>query len=694
MQSIPSRLPYLPGLDGLRALAVLAVLVYHTQPAWLPGGFLGVEVFFVISGYLITAMLLHEWRQHRRIDLARFWLQRARRLLPALITLLTVTLLFTIIVLPGEVAGLSGDTIAALLYVSNWYLIFAQQSYFEAIGRPSLLQHLWSLAVEEQFYVLWPLLLTAALRRWQRQHVMLAVAAGALLSTLWMALLYQPGVDPSRVYYGTDTRAAGLLIGVLLAFVLIPERLLRAVRPAIVQQRDAFGVLALVVLLFWLFWWDAFDPLLYQGGFALVATTTMITIGLLGQPLSWVGRVVLGWSPLRWVGLRSYSIYLWHWPVFMVTRPWVDIPMDGIPLLVLRFGITLALADLSYRFIETPFRNGSMERSWQQLWALRQLPSWSILWPWAAVAGVLCSLALSLGMALAFARPPDVPSYLAVDTVRIEAATPIATAEIRSQPVVTATLSTFVTETDVLVTSPLDVATAIRSEPDPLATGTDVEPTRSITPTVIASPTISVTENVPEYPFASPTLAAPPTPEPFPPTAEPLSPTLAIEPVAEEAPPPPALHVTAVGDSVMLTSAEQMQGTIANLDLDAAVSRQMDPTIDTLRWRRDAGLLGDVVVVQVGNNGPITVEQFDAMMQVLAGVPRVLVVNVKVPLPWEGHNNAILQEGVPRYANAVLVDWYNASVYRPEWFWDDGVHPRPEGAQVYADLIAGQLVGP
>src|ERR687894_321911 len=150
------RLPYSPGLDGLRAFAVIAVLLYHADLAWIPGGFLGVEVFFVISGYLITALLLAEWHQRGRIDLKTFWLRRARRLLPALYVLLVVTLAFAVVFLPGEVAGLRGDVLAAFGYVTNWYLIFGQESYFEAVGRPSLLQHLWSLAVEEQFYLIWP----------------------------------------------------------------------------------------------------------------------------------------------------------------------------------------------------------------------------------------------------------------------------------------------------------------------------------------------------------------------------------------------------------------------------------------------------------------------------------------------------------------------------------------------------------
>lgn len=218
------QLPYMPGLDGLRALAVVAVLLYHADLGWFRGGFLGVDVFFVISGYLITALLLAEWDGHARIDCVGFWLRRARRLLPALLLLLASTLLFAVVFLPDEVAGLRGDALAALLYATNWYFVFEQRSYFETFGRPSLLLHLWSLAVEEQFYILWPLLFALGMRVLGRRRFLPVVLAGAAASALAMALLYQPDSDTSRIYYGTDTRVAGLLVGAALAFVWLPGR--------------------------------------------------------------------------------------------------------------------------------------------------------------------------------------------------------------------------------------------------------------------------------------------------------------------------------------------------------------------------------------------------------------------------------------------------------------------------------------
>src|SRR5215211_896558 len=391
MSGVPEvRLPYRPGLDGLRALAVIAVLLYHADLTWIPGGFLGVEVFFVISGYLITALLLAEWRQRGRIDLKTFWLRRARRLLPALYVLLVVSLAFAVVFLPGEVAGLRGDVIAAFGYVTNWYLIFGQESYFEAVGRPSLLQHLWSLAVEEQFYLIWPPILALGLcigaTRLRRRRMLGVAIFGAVASAMAMALLYTPGADPSRIYYGTDTRATGLLCGAALAFLWSPGDKYRPSEARHYRLElggrgrfrrrwgwtaplllDIVGFAALGALVWFFIHLGEFTPILYEGGFALVALATVATIMAVVHPYSLIGARVLGSAPLRWIGVRSYGIYLWHWPVFMVTRPDLDVPFDGLPLLALRLSVTVVLADLSYRFVETPIRRGALGRAWKTL---------------------------------------------------------------------------------------------------------------------------------------------------------------------------------------------------------------------------------------------------------------------------------------------------------------------------------------
>ncbi|HEX8941439.1 MAG TPA: acyltransferase, partial [Candidatus Limnocylindrales bacterium] len=365
-----ARLGRLSGLDGLRAVAVAAVLLYHADVGLLPGGFLGVDLFFVISGFLITVLLLVEWQATGRLDLPAFWLRRARRLLPALYALLLGVLAFAVLVLPGEVARLRGDAAAALGYITNWYLVVGQQSYFDAIGRPSPLRHLWSLAVEEQFYVGWPILL-AGLLALRRPRLAFAATVGlAALSGAWMAVLFVPDADPSRAYYGTDTRLAGLLIGAALAFLWSCRREDGGQegdgRPPWDRRSaalDGLGLVALAVVVAAFALADDAAPLLYRGGFSAFAVAGAVLIATVTRPASRLGRL-LGVRPLRWLGERSYAIYLWHWPVFVLTRPGLDVPLDPLADLVPRLALTLVLADVSYRLVERPIRGGALGRAW------------------------------------------------------------------------------------------------------------------------------------------------------------------------------------------------------------------------------------------------------------------------------------------------------------------------------------------
>jgi peptidoglycan/LPS O-acetylase OafA/YrhL len=654
------RLPYSPGLDGLRALAVIAVLLYHADLAWIPGGFLGVEVFFVISGYLITALLLAEWRQRGRIDLKTFWLRRARRLLPALYVLLVVTLAFAVVFLPAEVAGLRGDVLAAFGYVTNWYLIFGQESYFEAVGRPSLLQHLWSLAVEEQFYLIWPPILALGLcigaTRLRRRRVLMVALFGAVASAVAMALLYTPGVDPSRIYYGTDTRATGLLCGGALAFLWAPgekysilearhRRIMLAGKGRFRRRwgwtapllLDILGFAALGSLVWFCLHLGEFQPFLYMGGLALVGLATTATIMAVVHPHTLIGARLLGSAPLRWIGVRSYGIYLWHWPVFMVTRPKIDVPFDGWPLLALRLAATAILADLSYRYIETPIRRGALSRAWRTLREAQGPLRRRLRLQWAgALVPILASCAL-LGVAVAQAEPPKKPSYLA---------------------------------------SMKSVHTAEGHKIKGEARGANKTDGSATDADSIASNEGTQEEN-PGDTGAAPMAGG---------TAKK---TLDSE---RTAPSEFTGSVSAIGDSVMLGAIRGLQKDIQRLTvIDAQVGLQVYTATDILKSRRASGQLGDVVVVHLGNNGTFTKGEFDQIMRILSGVDKVVFVNVSVPRPWEEPNNQVIAEGVARYPNTVLVDWHSASADRPELFYKDGYHLSPEGQQIYADLISAHL---
>ena len=351
-----SRFPYLPGIDALRALAVLAVFAYHAGIGWMPGGFLGVDVFFVISGYLITSLLLREFRRDGHLRLGRFWLRRARRLLPAVGVLIAVTMVVAAIVEPDRIDQLRGDALASLLYFANWHFIYGHESYFESFGRPSLFRHLWSLSVEEQFYLFWPLLFAAGMKLFGRTRLLFGVLAGALASMALAWILFHPGHDASRVYYGTDTHAVGLLAGVALALVWSPLELRRhRAGPLVGPILDGAGALALGYVALCFLHVHDYDLALWHGGYLWLGLATALLLATLAHPAARLGRL-LGQPPLLWLGLRSYSFYLWHWPVLALTRPGIDVSMARGVLIPLQLLATLALADLSYRFVELPFQ--------------------------------------------------------------------------------------------------------------------------------------------------------------------------------------------------------------------------------------------------------------------------------------------------------------------------------------------------
>lgn len=411
------RLRYLPGLDGLRALAVIGVLLYHAEVPWAPGGFLGVEMFFAISGYLITALLLGERLGSGTIVLRDFWMRRARRLLPALYLFLAATAVYAVLFLPHDLVQLRGDLVAALLYVTNWFFIFHDQSYFAFTGRPPLLQHLWSLAVEEQFYLFWPLVFGGLLKVWgsrrDRTRLLAAVAGGAVASTLLMAILYHPGQDPTRVYYGTDTRAAGLLIGAALALVWSPWRLTPRITLGGRILLDVAGVAGVALLCVYMWKITEFDTWLYRGGFALVSLTTALVVAVAAHPGADVGRRLLGVGVLRWIGIRSYGIYLWHFPIFMVTRPGLDQDLlSGYPLLSVRVAITFAIAEMSFRYVEQPIRHGALGRFWRGLAESSHEYRTMVARRSAAIGAVSLLVAALVVVGLANGKPAPLPPGL------------------------------------------------------------------------------------------------------------------------------------------------------------------------------------------------------------------------------------------------------------------------------------------
>jgi len=358
----------MPGLDGLRAIAVLAVIAFHLNPDWAPGGLLGVGVFFTLSGYLITDLLLGQRATTGSLDLGQFWLRRARRLLPALFLMIAVVVAWVTLSDPSRLAALRGDVIAATFYVSNWWNIVREASYFARFGPPPPLDHLWSLAVEEQFYLIWPWMLWLGLRFTRGRPALSGVIlttmtlVGAAVSAVAMWLIYEPGVDPTRVYEGTDTRAFGLLIGAALAMVWPSRRLGDTLARRWRVSLDGVGMLGLVVIGLLIWRTSEYSPFLYRGGIVLLSVATAATVAAMAHPACWLG-VAVGWRPLRWLGVRSYGIYLWHWPIIVLTAP----SLQGEASLSLRaaqVAATIVVAALSWRYFEEPIRRGALGKIW------------------------------------------------------------------------------------------------------------------------------------------------------------------------------------------------------------------------------------------------------------------------------------------------------------------------------------------
>jgi peptidoglycan/LPS O-acetylase OafA/YrhL len=686
-----SRVPYLPGLDGMRALAVVAVMVYHANSDWLPGGFLGVEIFFVISGYLITLLLISERERTYRISLRQFWMRRARRLLPALFTMMAIVVAWTAVFKEDALGQLRGDVIAGSLYVSNYYQIFVGQGY-TAAGDFAPLRHLWSLAVEEQFYLFWPVVMIVLLGRSGTRAVADVsrwLFLGAIAITVAVALLYydgpigDPAVTPDAywwigdrpigkidtLYLGTISRLPGIMLGAAFAMVWRPLAILRGPLRTRGRWFDAVALLA-VVGLGWLCWTtylatpSGADPFLFRGGLLLTSVATIAVIAAVTHRRSVANRV-LGVGLLAWIGRRSYGLYLYHWPIYQMIR---GIAGNKLTLteFLLAVALTVLVAEVSYRLIETPIRTGRFA-AWRQ-----RVRAGNAKGPKRVMhLGIAAVTAFALVLGVTMMRAPLEQNEIAQ---ALDAGGEFTTnlLEVDDIPVASTTTTTTTTTSTTLAPRIDELVPPVGLDgPDPTTAPTPA-------PTTVAPTTVPPTT-------AAPTTVAQALALPGVVTSLAAIPTLAIPPTTSGFP------LVALGDSVMLGAAEELQA--RGFQVDAQVSRQMKDFVPTMQALRDNGTFGSVVVVHLGTNGGFSQDTLDQMLATLAEVPVVLLLTGKADRGWIADNNARLRAVPASHPNVTVVDWeVLAGGCEGRCFYDDGIHLTQSGQNYYADIV-GRVLG-
>lgn len=635
---------YITGFDGLRTIGVLGVILYHIRPDIFRGGYLGVPIFMVVSGYLITDGLIMEFDRSNGFDFRGFWQRRIKRLYPGLVLMLLATSAYITLFARGLLHNLHQIVLSNLLYVYNWWQIANGQSYFARFAQgDSPFTHLWTLSIEGQFYLIWPLLMLLILRRtkkdYKKRGMQLALIL-AVISGLLMAILYQPktGVpfDPSRLYYGTDTRAFSILLGAALAFVWPSSRLAEDVPRTDKMVLNGIGTVSLIGMLAMVIFTTDQSPFLYRGGMFIFSIFVTLLVAVVAHPGALFNRLLSN-PVFTWVGRRSYGLYLYQLPVmvFMESKA-TNIADHPVLYPVIEVILIVLITEFSYRFVEQPLAHAdySFAGFKKYVQAVRVNRAQLIR------TGVLALIAV-----IGLVGVMQAPSANAVGKSPLQKRLTDTKKDKAANRKRLAAMKKALKESDSTKSSTVkQSSSAVKSSSSSSAKPQKTKPVAGLT--------------------AAETARA------------------------------QNLRVVAVGDSVMKDGEPLLEKIFPKAYVDAVPSRQVSDGVAVMKKYATTGALANTILVGLGTNGPLTKEYLDQVMHIATPKRQVYWISVRVPTKqWQNTTNAALKAGAAHYPNLHVIDWYAYANSHDEWFYKDRVHPTPSGAKYYATFIAKNLVG-
>ncbi|WP_225047314.1 acyltransferase family protein [Lacticaseibacillus kribbianus] len=662
---------YIGGFDGLRTLGVIGVILYHLRPELFRGGYLGVLIFMTISGYLITDGFIRASDAGQGLTLPNFWARRARRLYPGLVAVLFGTGAYMVLFSRDLLLNFHKIVLTNLTFTYNWWQIFNGQSYFARFANnESPFVHLWTLSIEGQFYLLWPLLFLLLVKLVKKPERRFQVTLGiAVLSGLWMTILalVHPTGDPSRLYYGTDTRLFGLMLGAALAFIWPSTKLARHLNRRAAAALDLVGTAAVLAMVWGMLSLDADGRAAYLGGMFGFTVATVLLVAVVASPATIWGKLLSN-PVFHWVGSRSYGIYLYQFPVMIFwENGFKNIADHPVLYPVLEVLLILGISELSYRFIEQPLAHydyrklaASVRALFDRSQALRRT---RIV---CGVAAVILALG-TVGLVMA----PGVK-----DTANDSAVAK----KLRANQDDKAQHDKELAAARKRVAAAKKAAAAAKSSSAESAKSSSAKSSsaKSSSASSSAKAASSSTKSSSSASSTKPGV-----------NADYVRYGISQDALTKAQ----GVTLTAVGDSVMLDAKPGLQKLMPKAFVDASVSRQLYKSVDIVKSYARTGALANVVVIGLGTNGSFTTTQMGEMMRAIGSTRQVFWINVHVPTrPWQNSVNGTLAGATKQYPNLTVIDWQRYCQGHRDWFYDDLVHPNPEGAKYYVAFVTREIM--